>query len=110
MSQSDLLRHCSAETRRKLNESVRLRERAVAVLKSLQDAKHRCDRQLSKSNRTDAMLQVTGRSSLDEAIASAKRTIDVLDRAAADVLGGNGSPSVVISGAPRQREHEAAVY
>lgn len=109
MSESDLLRHCSAETRTKLNESIRLRERAVVLLKSLQDAKRRCDRQLTKSNRTDPMLQVTGRSSLDEAIATAKRTIDVLDRAAADVVGGQPAPSVVISGAGCSHERQPAV-
>jgi len=97
MSETDLLRHCSAETRSKLDDTIRLRERAVAVLKSLQDAKRRCDKQLTTTNRTDAMTQVTGRSSLDEAIASAKRTIDVLDRAAVDVLKGGGVPEFVIS-------------
>lgn len=86
------------------DDTTSLRERAVAVLQSLQDAKRRCDRQLSKTNRTDAMERVTGRSSLDEAIASAKRTIDVIDRAAADAISGNG-PSIVVSGRG-VREHE----
>ncbi len=107
MSHTDLLRHCSAETRRKINETLRLRERAVAVLKSLQDAKHNTDQQLSSANRTDAMTQVTGRSSLDEAIASARRTIDVLDRAAADAI---GTTQVVVSGTSQARDHEHAVY
>lgn len=111
MSETDLLRHCSAETRTKLDDTFRLRERAVAVLKSLQDAKRRCDRQLSKANRTDAMLQVTGRSSLDEAIASAKRTIDVLDRTAVDVLRRGGVPELVITNGlgEHAREREALV-
>lgn len=107
MSETDLLRHCTAETRTRLNESIRLRERAEALLKSLQDAKRRCDRQLTKSNRTDPMIQVTGKSSLDEAIATARRTIDVLDRAAAEMVG-RTAPEVVIS-TPRSREHEPAV-
>lgn len=113
MSHTDLLRHCSAETRSKLDDTIRLRERAVAVLKSLQDAKRRCDKQLTKTNRTDAMTQVTGRSSLDEAITSAKRTIDVLDRAAVDVLKRGGVPELVIADglghAGRALEREALV-
>jgi hypothetical protein len=112
MSETDLLRHCSAETRSKLNDTIRLRERAVAVLKSLQDAKRRCDKQLTKTNRTDAMTQVTGKSSLDEAIASAKRTIEVLDRAAVDAMKRGGVPELVISNGMshgRALEREAVV-
>ena len=63
--------------------AVRLRERAEALLQSLKLAQQRCDLHLQRSNRTDALREVTGRSSFDHAIASAKRAIDVLDKAAA---------------------------
>ena len=109
MSESHLLRHFSTETRTKLDETSRLRDRAVAVLKSLQDAKRRCDRQLTQTNRTDAMVQVTGRSALDEAIASAKRTIDVLDRAASEALRENAVPEMAVAGG-RVCEREVSVY
>jgi hypothetical protein len=60
-----------------------LRERAQALLESLHIAQKTCDLHLQRSNRTDPMREVTGRSSFDQAIASAKRAIDVLDRATA---------------------------
>lgn len=63
-------------------DSGKLRERALAVLASLERARDRCIRELRDTNRRDPMAQVTGRSSLDRAIASARRAVDVLDRAA----------------------------
>ena len=60
-----------------------VRSKAVAVLNSLLAAKADCDQQLAKLRRSDAMKQVTGKSSLDEAIASTKRLIAELDEAAA---------------------------
>ncbi len=58
-----------------------LRRRAQALLESLHIAQKTCDLHLQRSNRTDPMREVTGQSSFDHAIASAKRAIDVLDRA-----------------------------
>lgn len=63
--------------------AARLRERAQALLESLHIAQKTCDLHLQRSNRTDPMREVTGQSSFDHAIASAKRAIDVLDRASA---------------------------
>jgi len=60
-----------------------VRSKAIAVLNSLLAAKADCDQQLAKLRRADAMKQVTGKSSLDEAIASTKRLIAELDEAAA---------------------------
>jgi len=64
------------------DDAAQLRERAEALLQSLKLAQQRCDLHLQRSNRTDALREVTGRSSFDHAIASAKRAIDVLDKAA----------------------------
>ncbi|MFM9957975.1 MAG: hypothetical protein ACKVZJ_07850 [Phycisphaerales bacterium] len=56
-----------------------LRAKAHAVLASLQAARTECDRQLAQLRRADAMKQVTGKSSLDEAISSTQRLIAELD-------------------------------
>ena len=59
-----------------------VRSKAQAVLASLVTAKAQCDEQLAKLRRPDAMKQVTGKSSLDEAISSTKRLIAELDEVA----------------------------
>lgn len=59
-----------------------VRSKAQAVLASLVAAKAECDQQLAKLRRPDAMKQVTGKSSLDEAISSTKRLLAELDEAA----------------------------
>jgi len=58
-----------------------LRERAVAVLSALTEAKRTCEEHLARSERRDIMLEVRGRSSFDEAMAAAQEAIERLDRA-----------------------------
>lgn len=58
--------------------------RAEAVLKELQAASAECDSQLQKQSRTDLIRLVTGRSSLDAAIANTKRMIEAFERAVQD--------------------------
>lgn len=60
-----------------------VRAKAQAVLASLHAAKAECDRQLAQLRRSDAMKQVTGKSSLDEAIDSTQRLLAELDEAEA---------------------------
>ncbi len=67
-----------------------LRAKAQAVLASLQAARAECDRQLAQMRRSDAMKQVTGRSSLDEAISSTQRLIAELDEV--EVAARQGKP------------------
>ena len=74
----------------------RLRARAEALLKSLEDAKRACSRQLSESNRSDAMETVRGESSFDLAIETARRAIETLERV-------NGGASGVVINRPRDR-------
>lgn len=62
-----------------------LRAKALAVLASLQAAKKECDAQLARLRRPDPMKQVTGKSSLDEAIRSTTRLISELDEAATSI-------------------------
>ena len=66
---------------RALLETNAQRDRAEAVLESLQRAKRDVERQLDRLQREDALAQVTGRSSLDDAIESTQRMIDTLNRA-----------------------------
>jgi hypothetical protein len=84
MSEINVVNQSVVETQRsdgdQLEAAVDLRRRAQAVLESLRDAKRKCDQHLASANRSDAMRQVTGRSSFDLAIASAERTIAALDR------------------------------
>ncbi len=86
-----------------------VRAKAQAVLASLLAAKAECDAQLAKLRRPDAMKQVTGKSSLDEAISSTKRLLAELDEA---VESSHAKPGceveVRITGNMLQRETAAA--
>lgn len=64
----------------------RQRACAEAVLSSLVRAKAECEHQLVRFNRSDMVKTITGRSSIDKAIASTRRIIENLDR----VLGTSG--------------------
>jgi len=56
------------------------RQQAEALLKGLVEAKSLSERRLAELRLTDHLKHVTGRSSLDNAIASTRRMIDTLDR------------------------------
>jgi acyl-CoA reductase-like NAD-dependent aldehyde dehydrogenase len=72
----------SATTRQNvLLETLAARQRAEELLKTLQQAQLECEGQLKAEQRQDAMKQVTGKSSLETAIASTRRMIEMLDRA-----------------------------
>jgi len=60
------------------------RERAEALLRHLVTAKADSERNLAGSNEKDPLKAVTGRSSFDNAIASTRKMIDLLDRACAE--------------------------
>lgn len=64
-----------------LLETLAARQRAVELLKSLEQAAADCEAQLKAEDRIDRIKVVTGRSSLEEAITSTQRMIDMLDRA-----------------------------
>ncbi len=65
----------------------RQRACAEAVLSSLMRAKTECEHQLVRFNRSDMIKTITGRSSIDKAIASTRRIIENLDRALATTNG-----------------------
>ena len=56
------------------------RNDAEALLQSLLRAKDESERRMRELKQSDAMKQVTGRSSLDNAIDSTRRMIDTLSR------------------------------
>jgi hypothetical protein len=56
--------------------------RARRLLASLEEAKQETERHLARLRRPDAYATVTGRSALDNAVASTQRLIESLERAA----------------------------
>jgi hypothetical protein len=62
-----------------LREWTTARDEAEALLRSLLEAKRESEKRLSQIRQTDAMKRVTGRSALDNAIASTKRMVETLE-------------------------------
>lgn len=56
------------------------RARAESLLEGLLEAKSASEQRLAESRRNDPLKQVTGRSSLDNAIDATRRMIETLDR------------------------------
>ncbi|MCE7972447.1 MAG: hypothetical protein DYG93_12415 [Leptolyngbya sp. PLA2] len=63
-----------------LIETAAARDKAEALLRGLQEARARSERHLREIGQTDAMKAVTGKSSIENAIASTQRMIDTLNR------------------------------
>lgn len=64
-------------------ETNALRDKAEALLRGLIDAKAVTEREMARFNREDAMAKVTGRSAIEDGIASTKRMIESLNRSLA---------------------------
>lgn len=73
------------QTHRVWTDTVQRREEARALLETLLAAKRSSERNLAEIRRPDLVKQVTGRSSMDNAIDSTKRLIDSFDRVLADL-------------------------
>ena len=65
-------------------ETLAARQRAAELLKQLEAAQAECDGCLKSDQRQDMMKTVTGKSSIEAAMASAKRMVEMLDRALED--------------------------
>jgi hypothetical protein len=65
---------------RLLKETVQVRENAESLLRALTEAQAQSEAFLSQSGQRDHLRVVTGRSSLDNAIASTRRMIETLTR------------------------------
>lgn len=61
------------------------RQQAERLLEGLLEAKSLSEQRLAELHQTDHLKHVTGRSSLENAIASTRRMIETLDRAAAQL-------------------------
>ena len=70
---------------RMITETIQRRDDAVALLKSLLDAKSVSEKNLALLQQPDLVKQVTGRSSMDNAIASTRRLIDSFNRVLDDL-------------------------
>lgn len=63
-----------------LLETTATRDRAEALLRTLMDCKAQSERNLADLKQSDTFKSVTGRSALDNAIASTQRMIESLNR------------------------------
>ena len=63
-----------------LLETTSTRDRAEALLRTLLDYKSQSERNLAEIKQPDAFKSVTGRSALDNAIASTQRMVEALNR------------------------------
>lgn len=63
-----------------LKETVQIRENAEGLLRALLDAQAQSEAFLAQSGQRDHLRVVTGKSSLDNAIASTRRMIETLNR------------------------------
>lgn len=64
-----------------LKESLDARRRAEDLLSGLLNAKSQTEQYLTDAGREDPVKKLTGRSAIDNAIASTRRMIETLDRA-----------------------------
>lgn len=70
---------------RMIRETTKRRDDAVALLRSLLDAKSISEQNLRQLQQPDLVKQVTGSSSMDNAIASTRRLIDSFNRVLDDL-------------------------
>jgi hypothetical protein len=68
------------ERQRILLQFTSAREKAEILLRGLLDAKAQSEKHLADTRQRDAVKQVTGRSSMENAIASTQRMIETLSR------------------------------
>lgn len=62
-----------------------VRDQAEALLRALKDAKGESEKRLADLKQPDALKAVTGRTAMDNAIASTQRMIETLNRAATEL-------------------------
>lgn len=71
-----------------LRESVDARRKAEDLLRGLLAAKSQTEAYLSESGREDPVKRLTGKSAIENAIASTRRMIETLDRAVEQIRQG----------------------
>lgn len=70
---------------RMIQETVQRRDEAMTLLSTLLDAKSISEHNLAQLHQPDLIKQVTGKSSMDNAIASTRRLIDSFNRVLDDL-------------------------
>jgi len=70
---------------RMLTDTTKRRDEALTLLNSLLDAKAISEKNLAQIHQPDLVKQVTGKSSMDNAIASTRRLIDSFNRVLDDL-------------------------
>jgi predicted translin family RNA/ssDNA-binding protein len=70
---------------RMIQETTQRRDEALTLLRSLLDAKSISERNLAQIHQPDLIKQVTGKSSMDNAISSTRRLIDSFNRVLDDL-------------------------
>tara|TARA_R110002111_G_scaffold177591_1_gene243671 strand:- start:386 stop:694 length:309 start_codon:yes stop_codon:yes gene_type:complete len=70
---------------RMIQDAIQHRDEALTLLKSLIDAKSISERNLADIHQPDLLKQVTGKSSMDTAIASTRRLIESFNRVLEDL-------------------------
>lgn len=66
-------------------ETTSARDQAEALLRGLLTARERSEQYLVEAKKPDAIRSITGRSAMDNAIASTRRMIDTLNRTLAEL-------------------------
>jgi len=74
-----------SQKQRILVETVGRRDEAEALLRALVDAKASSEKNLAEIRQSDFMKKVTGKSSMDNAIASTQRLIESFNRVIGDL-------------------------
>jgi hypothetical protein len=89
--------NCMGTTRQQIVlETLAARQRAAELVKQLEQAQQECDGCLKSDQRQDMMKTVTGKSSIETAIASARRMVEMLDRALNEAQKGAEEETVVV--------------
>ena len=83
-----------------LQDTIAARDKAAALLKALQDAKGMTESQ-PPSPKGDLYKRVTGASSLENAIAEARRTVDTYERLIGQLEKASDDSEVVVRNAGR---------
>ena len=75
-----------------LLETLAARQRAAELLKTLEQAQTECEGCLKKDERPDLIKTLTGKSSIESAIAQTRRMIEMLDRALGEAGADTSTP------------------
>jgi hypothetical protein len=82
-------------------EAAQLRKEVTQLLTRLLANREQSERRMSESGKRDPMKFITGKTSLESAIVSAREMIDELDALASGLQSGSGRPATELAAAAR---------